>query len=89
MQLVERLPVDAPKSMIDTWERVYKKAKETYNNDLAKAAATAWSVVKKKYKKTADGKWVTKEAVEALECIDPNICNLLHSEKIIKKIING
>jgi cation transport regulator ChaB len=93
MQLHERLPANAPKAMIDMWEKIYKNAKEQYG-DEGKAAATAWAAVKNKYKKSADGKWVAKESIEpnvlkTVECVDPNIGNLLYSEQAIKKLING
>ena len=88
MQLIERLPVDAPKAMIDMWEKIYKAAKEQYK-DEGKAAAVAWAGVKKKYRKTSDGKWTKSESTETVECIDPKLCNLLYSEQAIKKLINN
>lgn len=47
-----------PKAAQMIWIAAYNSAHKQYKGDEAKANATAWSAVKKKYKKNKEGKWV-------------------------------
>lgn len=56
---VKGLPVHAKDIYLNAFNSAFKQ----YNGDEAKSHATAWSVVKDKYKKNDQGEWVTKEAI--------------------------
>lgn len=62
-ELTEKFAKGTPKGLIDQWEKVYKSALKTYAGDQARAAATAWASVKKKYSKT-DGEWIKNESLD-------------------------
>ena len=52
-----------------TWRKAHDAALETYDGDEQKAAAVAWSAVKRKWKKDGD-RWVKKSFMERLTKLD-------------------
>jgi len=53
-----------PKHAIEIFVAAFNSAFKQYEGNEQKSAATAWTAVKAKYKKNADGKWVAKETTK-------------------------
>lgn len=51
-----------PKHLVEIWVSAFNSAFKEYEGNEQKAAATAWTAVKTKYKKNKEGEWVAKEA---------------------------